>query len=193
MKSNFLLNEKIGRFSIFIFFYWACSYRTPKSFACLRSLVTHSIKVYKIVNYRKYIILISYVAVQIFPKLHLCWQIMPKPVNSGDHSCSYFQSLSLLLSKCFLWYNHDTSNSCMFCLWGNDSFLGDADELMSSKIMKLTQKKLRVATAAPKPALGNLYPELIASLMWRWLELQICSWCTEEELNFITFMTQNNL
>lgn len=33
--------------------FYACSYRTPKSFACLRCLVTHDIKVYKFVNYRK--------------------------------------------------------------------------------------------------------------------------------------------
>ena len=69
---NFLLNIFLD-VSFLFFFFRACSYRTPKSFACLRSLVSHQIKVYKVVNYRKiYHIDISHIAVQILVNCISC-------------------------------------------------------------------------------------------------------------------------
>lgn len=120
MKSNFLLNNIFGHFLQFFFFYWACSYRTPKSFACLRSLVTHSIQVYKVVNYRKYIILIFHIAVQIFLwtfRNHIhADRITPKPVHSAVIVILWSSLLGMLRER-FIWFiQYDVSRS-LFCIF----------------------------------------------------------------------------
>lgn len=108
-----------------MFFLWAGSYRTPKSFACLRSLVTHSNKVYKIVNNRRYIILIFDIVVQIFFFFFFFGEpcvnrIVPRTVHPGDYSYSCTRVCPFLLGMLAKWMfyliQYSISN-LLYSLW----------------------------------------------------------------------------
>lgn len=81
-------------------------------------------KVYKIVNYRKYIILIFHIAVDFceLSQNYICVaRIMPKPVHSGDDRYYfYFVFISVhadWANVLFDLYNNIYEHHCLFCFF----------------------------------------------------------------------------
>lgn len=103
--------------SLFLVFLRASSRWTPKSFACLRRLVTHSNKVYRIVNDARYIILIFIHCCTAFICLSLFCLILwvnSELVTVTPAAGWVFSSGHAKLSKPFIWYNILSSSVSAF-------------------------------------------------------------------------------